>query len=98
MLDPGGDCLDAGRLEPPNDFRRLMGGRQVEVAGMLAEQKIAHRPADEAGMASLRVERFQQPLDAGAVEPFLRVKLHGVTSPSRRDRLTSIAAVAPQMG
>ncbi len=60
---------------------------------MFAEQQVADRAADEAGMALLGVERLQQPLDARPVKPFLGIELHA----SRRVRLTSIAAVAPQI-
>ena len=91
--DPGRHGLDPRGLEPADDLLRGEGGGEIEIVGGDPEQGIAHRAADEARPAVLGVERVKQARDAGPVEPVTRIDLHR----ARRDRLTSIAAVAPQM-
>jgi hypothetical protein len=93
MLDPRRDGLDPGGFEAADHLLRREGGGEVEIAGILVEQQVADRSADEADGARLGIESLQQALDAGAVEPGGGLQLH----PIRRVRLTSIAAVAPQM-
>ena len=70
-------------------------GREVDVADRQAEQVVADRAADVAGQALIGAERVEQPLHAALPAPFGGVELQRHCS--LRDRLTIIAAVAPQI-
>ena len=93
MRNPGRDRLNARGVQAANDLVGGEWGGKIEVVGRHAKQRIAHRTANEARPAALRIERFEQRHYAWAIEPKVRIDPHR----TRRDRLTSIAAVAPQM-
>ncbi len=94
--EAGGDGLDRALFEPRDHRLRRQAGGEVDVADFEPEQGVAHAAADIAGVALAGAERAQQPLHAGAVLPGGVGQLHA-GSPSRRPRLTIIAAVAPQI-
>jgi hypothetical protein len=95
VRNPGRDDLHSDRLEPLDDLFGTDAGREVDVADWNAEQIVANRSADVAGQAVIGAQRFQQPIHAAAAAPFAGVELQ--LHCSLRERLTSIAAVAPQM-
>ena len=95
MIDAGRNRLDPRRLESLDHFVGTNPRGEVDVVDRQAEQFVAHRAADIAGQAVVGAERLQQPPDAAAAAPLggVELQLHC----SLRDRLTSIAAVAPQI-
>ena len=90
----GGDGLDRSRLQRR---QHRVGGqhrRQVDVLDRLPRQRIAHCPADDLGLSTIGLEcgqQFRHPLTLG---PGRVCDRHHC---NRRDRLTIIAAVAPQI-
>ena len=58
VLDAGRDGADAGALEAPHDRLRRVGGREVDVLHVAAEQRIAHAAADEARLAAVARQRI----------------------------------------
>ena len=79
-----------------DDIFRLLHGREIDVGGVDAEQRIADDAADEANIAVRGAQcggQLRQPL--AAQERGIR-RDHAIHC-SLRDRLTIIAAVAPQM-
>ena len=95
MIDPRRHRLDPCRLEAGHDVIGQEAGGEVEVADRQAEQLVAHRSADIARHPGIGVERFQHARHAAPLAPFRGVELHRQLS--LRDRLTIIAAVAPQI-
>ena len=95
MIEPGRDRLDLGLFEPGDDLVRLQPGREVDIVDGKAQQPVAHRAADVAGQSLVGAERCKQALDAADPAPLGRVELQ--LHRSLRDRLTIIAAVAPQI-
>ena len=95
MVDPGRDCLDLRRLQPLDDFLGAKPRGEIDVADRQAEQIVADRAADIARQALVGAERVEQPAHARALAPFRGVELQ--LHCSLRDRLTIIAAVAPQI-
>ena len=94
VLDAGRDRLDPGGLEQIDDLLRRMRRRQIDIGGVDPEQGIAHRAADDPRIARARAHRPRA--QARMVAPRGGGQGHA-THRSRRDRLTIIAAVAPQM-
>ena len=97
---PGQISFPGGRIEPEDDgpvgaALREAGG-EVDVARLHLQQSVAHAAADIAGLAGIRGQSGQQFGHSGPLLPGGGRELHR-TSSSRRDRLTIIAAVAPQM-
>ena len=78
-----------------NDFVRLEPRREIDVVDRQAEQAVAHRPADIARQPLVRAKRGEQPRHPADSAPFGGVELQ--LHLSLRDRLTIIAAVAPQI-
>ena len=94
---PSPHCAgDRARTSPPNHLVGKKGRGQVKIAGLFAQQKVANCTADEARGPPPGVKRIQEPLDPRALQEGVRIELHE-WSPMRRERLTSIAAVAPQI-
>jgi hypothetical protein len=60
VLDAGGHRLEARRLDPADHFGREHGGGDVDVAVRLADERIAHRAADDAGLLAIAVERGEK--------------------------------------
>src|SRR5262249_48945472 len=54
------DGGEAGRLDPADHFGREHGGGDVDVAVRLADERIAHRAADDAGLFAVTVERGEK--------------------------------------
>jgi hypothetical protein len=57
--DAGGREGDPRRLRPRHHDLGRGGGGEVEIAGRLTEQKVAHRPADEPRLLAVGVEQRQ---------------------------------------
>ena len=95
MVYTGRNGLDPGALEPADNFLRSYAGREVDVTDRKAKQIVANRPANETGHAVGRTQCVEQARHAPTFPPFLRIQFHGHRS--RRDRFTSIAAVAPHI-
>jgi hypothetical protein len=95
VLDPGRYRLDARSSE---QRRHAVGGvrrREVDVRGLDPEQRVAHRAPDDPRLAG--AERRDQPGESVTVAPVGMRQDRQAAHRSRRDRLTSIAAVAPQI-
>ena len=92
---PVGTALILRLLEPRDHFVGRDPGGKIDVADRQAEQIVAHRAADVARQPLVGAERRQQPLMPRCLRHFggVEVQLHC----SLRDRLTIIAAVAPQI-
>jgi hypothetical protein len=88
--------LDPRAGEPLDHILWGEPGGEIDVADGQAEQRVAHAAADIAGVAGPGAERREEGLHALALLPARFGELHS-TSSSRRDRLTIIAAVAPQI-
>ncbi len=56
---PVGTALDAGALGAPHHFVRERRGRDVDVTGHEAEQRVAHGAADDPCLLAIRVEQLQ---------------------------------------
>jgi hypothetical protein len=95
MLDARRHRLETRGLKP---FDHLVGAQasgEIDIVDGQAEKTVADRSADVAGLPFAAAERVEKLRHAAMPAPFLRVEpqLHR----SRRDRLTSMAAVAPQI-
>ena len=95
MVDSGRNGLDPRLLQPLDDLLRPKPGCEVDVADRQPEELVADRAADVAGQPRARAQRAQQACHPAAVAPFRGVELQRHCS--RRERLTIIAAVAPQI-
>ncbi len=106
VIDTGRDRLDPRRFEQGDHLLRRVRGRDVEIGHVDAEQRIAHRAADEPRLS--RTQRGDQPVQPrpmppgriGQQQPVRRIprfSRHARPHFRRRDKLTSIAAVAPQI-
>jgi len=95
MVDSRRHRLDLCRLQPIDDLLRADTGRQVQIADRKTEQVVTHGSTDISGGTFVSVERPQQLRHAAALAPFCRVELQ--LHCSLRDRLTIMAAVAPQI-
>ena len=95
VVDARRDSPNARFLQPPDDLFRPKPRGDVDVVDRVIEKLVADRASDVARQAVLGAERLQQAPHAAALAPFGRVQpqLHR----SFRDRLTIIAAVAPQI-
>ncbi len=95
MIDAGRNGLGPRSLEPTNDLVGQNSGGEIHVVDGEADQLVAHGAADIAGKALVGAERVEHGRGARQRAPLGRVQpqLHC----SRRDRLTMIAAVAPQI-
>ena len=96
----GRDRLDAGGFEPGDDVVGAQPGSEVDVVDRDPQQFIAHRTADIAGQPLVGTERIEDPRHPAPPPPAGRVELHIFELSrvsSRRRKLTSIAAVAPQI-
>ena len=96
VVDARRDGLDLGLLEPLDHLVGLEAGREVDVADRQVEEVVADRAADIARHALVGVERVEQPRHAAAACATWRRSSLSVHW-SLRDRLTIIAAVAPQI-
>ncbi len=94
--EPGRNRLDPGLAEPIHHLLRRQSGGEVDVADRKPEQRVADAAADIARVAVPGAERREQGLHPFPPLPGRLGKLHSASS-SRRDRLTIIAAVAPQI-
>ncbi len=86
--------LDPRRPAAPHDFVGAEQGRDIDVGDGGAQQSVAHRAADQARLSGPK--RLEHP---GNPRPFgdRHQRVDVDHAPSRRLRLTSIAAVAPQI-
>ena len=95
MLDPGRNGLDARLFQATDHVIGLEPGCEIDVVDRQAKEAIANRAADIAGQPLLRAERGEQPRHPADSAPFRSLEPH--FHASLRDRLTIIAAVAPQI-
>ena len=93
--DAGRHRPDARSLQPTHHFLRRQRRGEVEVGDRQVQQRVPHRAADPARPGSIGTERADQLGQPRTVAP--RGGGESQTQLSRRDRLTIIAAVAPQM-
>ena len=95
MIDARRNGADLRGLQPLDDLLRAKPGRQIDVAEGKVQQIVADRAADIAGQSFVGSKRVEHTGHAAPLAPFLGVdlQLHW----SLRDRLTIIAAVAPQI-
>ena len=70
VLDAGRHRLVAGGLDAAHDLLRHRGGRDVDLADLLPEQRVAHRAADHARLLAVAVEQRQQLAKRPVVEPW----------------------------
>src|SRR5262249_44661228 len=92
VLDAGGHGLEACRLDSADHFRRQHGGGDVDVAVRLADERIAHPAADNAGLLALAVavergakvtqRRLSQPCGIEAAPPLRHLVSPGTNWPS----------------
>ena len=94
MSDAGGDGTDTGGLQAGKHIVGQQARREVDVGGVEPQQRIAHHAADEPGLV-WTAKRLDQRRKAFARAQAVEVQGHAHAS--CRDRLTSIAAVAPQI-
>src|SRR3546814_1063412 len=89
--------LDPGLAQPIEHRLRRMARREIDIGDVEpdAEEGIAHRTADDARLDRGRAEHIDELRQPRALAPGGVGKRHAVHR-SRRDRLTIIAAVAPQ--
>ena len=69
MRDAGRHRLKAGGLDPAHHFFRERGGRDIDIADRLTEQRIAHGTADHARLLAVAVKERQQPRQRALGEP-----------------------------
>ena len=96
MGESGRHRLDPRLAEPLHHLRRLKAGGEVDVADLEPEQGVADAAADIARVAVRGSERGEKGLHPFPPLPRRLGKFHSASS-RRRDRLTIIAAVAPQI-
>ena len=94
MRDAGGDRLDSGAFQQVDDLLGCKRRRHIDIGDGQSQQRIAYCAADGPGIAGAK--RRGEPVEAGLISPGRVGKGHRAHL-SRRERLTSIAAVAPQM-
>src|SRR5262245_33089850 len=70
VLDTGRHRLEAGRLDQADHLLRQRGRGHVDLADRLAEQRIAHRAADDARLLAGAVERGEQVAQRRLLEPW----------------------------
>ena len=98
VLDACRHGLDLRRFKAFDHLLRVQPRREVDVADRQAEQLVANRAANVAGQPLVAAERVKQPRHALDGAPIARIELQlHVSRVRRRDRLTMIAAVAPQI-
>ena len=95
--EAGRHRLDPRACQPRHHLFRGEAGGEIDVADLQAEQGVADAAADEAGLARLRVQRGEQPVQPLASAAKAASGRYHAASSSRRARLTIIAAVAPQI-
>ena len=61
MLDPGRHRLEAGRFGARHDLLRRRRGREIDIGDGAAEERVAHRPADDARLLAAAVEDLEEP-------------------------------------
>jgi hypothetical protein len=95
MVDAGRNGLDLRRLQALHDLVRSKPRGEVDVAHREIEQIVPHRAADVTGQPLAGAERVEEPLHPAAAAPFFGIdpQVHC----SLRERLTIMAAVAPQI-
>ena len=95
MVDPSRNGLDFRFFQPPDHVIGRDAGRKVDVADGKREEIVAHGAPDVARQPFVGAERGEQPPHAAFLAPLCGVEaqLHC----SLRERLTIIAAVAPQI-
>jgi hypothetical protein len=95
VLDAGGNRPDARGRQAFHDGFGPQFRSKVDIADGKPQQLVAHGSPDVAREAFARAKRSQQRGDARTRTPGVCIQLH--CHCSRRDRFTSIAAVAPQI-
>src|SRR5436190_1674927 len=95
VVDTGRDSLYLCLFEPSHDVVRRDSRREVDVVDRKTKEVVADRPANVAREAFVSVERAQKARHSAFLAPLggVQLQLHR----SLRDRLTIIAAVAPQI-
>ena len=91
MRDSGRHRLEPTVAHAADDHLGRQRRRQIDIGDRQAQQHVAHRPTDEP-----RLQPLGQRDQFGAVGPGRGTGRHAAHC-IRRDRLTIIAAVAPQM-
>ena len=69
VLDPGRHRLEAGGLDAADHLVGQRRGGDVDVAVRLAEQRVAHRAADDARLLAVAVEHGEQPRKRPLAQP-----------------------------
>ena len=95
VIDARRHGLDSDLVEALDYLFRLEAGGEIDVADRKVEEVVPHRASNIARGALIGIESLQQPRHSTAAAPF-----GGVDSQvhwSLRERLTIIAAVAPQI-
>ena len=95
MVDARRHRFDPGLLQPPHHLIRSNAGRKVDVVDGQAKQIVAYRSAHEARKTLVGAERLEQALRPAFLPPLCGVELQRHSN--LRDRLTIMAAVAPQI-
>lgn len=95
MINTGRNSFDSRPLEA---FDHFVGGntrRKVDIADGKSKEIVADRTSDIAGQSLLGAKRRKEPLHSAFVAPLGRIE--GQCHWSLRDKLTIMAAVAPQI-
>ena len=95
VIDARGDGPNLGRLQPRDHLVGSQPCREVEVADRQVQEFVTNRAAHVAGQAFLCSESVKQAGHASLTTPPVGIDLQ--LHCSLRDRLTIIAAVAPQI-
>ena len=95
VRDPRRHRADAGGAQPVQYVVGQQPRGKVDIGDVHPQQRVAHRAADDPGLAGGRVQRVGQRRQPVARAP--RCTGQGHAHRSRRARLTIIAAVAPQI-
>ena len=69
VVDAGRHRLEAGGRGAAHHLRRQRRGRDIDVAQRHAEQRVAHRAADDARLLAVAVERREQVRERGLAQP-----------------------------
>ena len=70
VLDAGGHGLEACSLDPADHFGREHRSGDIDVAVRLADEGVAHRAADDAGLLAVTLERGENVAQRRLSQPF----------------------------
>ena len=70
VVEPGRHGLEACSLDPADHFGRERGSGDIDVAVRLADERVAHRAADDAGFLAVVLERGENAAQRRLSQPF----------------------------